>query len=254
MGSYGYKRQLELSVKDDRYRSAKIKIRIIERKTELEACGLVPSGLIKPHTKTLACEDQDGYAGAENGNQEKASAFKDFVDGLFGTKQEKKESGAEEKAAEKGTEPPAGKTEEKSFSQADMDAAIEKAKQDWEAQAEEAKRQAKLSPEEKAAEEQKKKDDQIADLQAKLLKSDLQKKATASLEKDGYPVGLADLLDYTSEEAMEKSLSKLTETFKGSLQAAVESRLRGKTPAGLGNAASAENMLRDQIARNIRGL
>ena len=189
-------------------------------------------------------------AGAETGNQEKASAFKDFLDGLFGAKQEKKESGAEEKAAEKGTEPPAGKTEEKSFSQADMDAAIEKAKQDWEAQAEEAKRQAKLSPEEKAAEEQKKKDDQIADLQAKLLKSDLQKKATASLEKDGYPVGLAD----TSEEAMEKSLSKLTETFKGSLQAAVESRLRGKTPAGLGNAASAENMLRDQIARNIRGL
>ena len=133
-------------------------------------------------------------------------------------------------------------------------AAIEKAKQDWEAQAEEAKRQAKLSPEEKAAEEQKKKDEQIAELQAKLLKSDLQKKATASLEKDGYPVGLAELLDYTSEEAMEKSLSKLTDTFKGSLQAAVESRLRGKTPAGLGNAASAENMLRDQIARNIRGL
>ena len=189
-------------------------------------------------------------AGAETGNQEKASAFKEFLDGLFGAKQEKKEPGAEEKAAEKGTEPPAGKTEEKSFSQA----AIEKAKQDWEAQAEEAKRQAKLSPEEKAAEEQKKKDEQIAELQAKLLKSDLQKKATASLEKDGYPVGLAELLDYTSEEAMEKSLSKLTDTFKGSLQAAVESRLRGKTPAGLGNAASAENMLRDQIARNIRGL
>lgn len=57
-----------------------------------------------------------------------------------------------------------------------MDAAIEKAKQDWESQAEEAKRQAKLSPEEKAAEEQKKKDEQIAELQAKLLKSDLQKK------------------------------------------------------------------------------
>lgn len=65
-------------------------------------------------------------AGAETGNQEKASAFKEFLDGLFGAKQEKKEPGAEEKAAEKGTEPPAGKTEEKSFSQADMDAAIEK--------------------------------------------------------------------------------------------------------------------------------
>ena len=151
-------------------------------------------------------------------------------------------------------EPKEDVTQEGTLSKEDMDAAIEKAKQNWEAQAEEAKRQAKLSPEEKAAEEQKKKDEQIAELQAKLLKSDLQKKATASLEKDGYPVGLAELLDYTSEEAMEKSLSKLTDTFKGSLQAAVESRLRGKTPAGLGNAASAENMLRDQIARNIRGL
>lgn len=65
-------------------------------------------------------------AGAETGNQEKASAFKEFLDGLFGAKQEKKEPGAEEKAAEKGTEPPAGKTEEKSFSQADMDAAMKK--------------------------------------------------------------------------------------------------------------------------------
>ena len=65
-------------------------------------------------------------AGAENGNQEKASAFKDFLDGLFGTKQEKKEPGAEEKAAEKGTEPPAGKTEEKTFSQAAMEKSLSK--------------------------------------------------------------------------------------------------------------------------------
>ena len=65
-------------------------------------------------------------AGAETGNQEKASAFKDFVDGLFGTKQEKKESGAEEKAAEKGTEPPAGKTEKKTFSQAAMEKSLSK--------------------------------------------------------------------------------------------------------------------------------
>lgn len=135
-----------------------------------------------------------------------------------------------------------------------MDAAIEKAKQDWEAQAEEAKRQAKLSPEEKAAEEQKKKDEQIAELQAKLLKSDLQKKATASLEKDGYPVGLAELLDYTSEEAMEKSLSNDRDLQgKSSDGGGIQTSWK-KTPEGLGNAASAENMLRDQIARNIRGL
>ena len=65
-------------------------------------------------------------AGAETGNQEKASAFKEFLDGLFGAKQEKKEPGAEEKAAEKGTEPPAGKTEEKTFSQAAMEKSLSK--------------------------------------------------------------------------------------------------------------------------------
>lgn len=41
-----------------------MKIRIMERKTEMEAGGLVPSGLIRPHTTVLACEDQEGYAGA----------------------------------------------------------------------------------------------------------------------------------------------------------------------------------------------
>ena len=41
-----------------------MKIRIMERKTELEAGGLVPPGLIRPHTTVLGCEDQDGYAGA----------------------------------------------------------------------------------------------------------------------------------------------------------------------------------------------
>ena len=99
-----------------------------------------------------------------------------------------------------------------------------------------------------------KKDEQIAELQAKLLKSDLQKKATASLEKMVIRSAWLNCWIIPVREAMEKSLSKLTDTFKGSLQAAVESRLRGKTPAGFGNAASAENMLRDQIARNIRGL
>ena len=37
------------------------------------------------------------------------------------------------------------------------------------------------------------------------------------------------------------------------LEAAVKERLRGKTPEGLGGAATAENALKDQIAQNIRG-
>ena len=52
---------------------------------------------------------------------------------------------------------------------------------------------------------------------------------------------------------MEKSLERVQEVFKASLEAAVKERLRGKTPEGLGGAATAENALKDQIAQNIRG-
>ena len=103
---------------------------------------------------------------------------------------------------------------------------------------------AKLTPEERAKAESDAKDQQLADLQAKLLQRDL---------KEGFPVGLADLLTYTDQESMEKSLVRVQEVFKASLEAAVKERLRGKTPEGLGGAATAENALKDQIAQNIRG-
>ena len=96
-------------------------------------------------------------------------------------------------------------------------------------------------------------DQQLADLQAKLLQRDLKDAALAKLEKEGFPVGLADLLTYTDQESMEKSLVRVQEVFKASLEAAVKERLRGKTPEGLGGAATAENALKDQIAQNIRG-
>lgn len=67
-------------------------------------------------------------------------------------------------------------------------------------------------------------------------------------------MGLAEMINYSSKEEMENSLKKTQEIFKESLSAAVTERLKGKTPEGLGNATSAENLLRDQIAKNVRGL
>lgn len=83
---------------------------------------------------------------------------------------------------------------------------------------------------------------------------ELKESAVKSLEKEGFPVGLAEMLNYSSKENMESSLKQTQEIFKESLSAAVKERLKGKTPEGLGNATSAENLLRDQIAKNIRGL
>ena len=87
------------------------------------------------------------------------------------------------------------------------------------------------------------------------MQKELRESATKSLETDGFPVGLADVLDYSSKERMEETLKNTTKVFKDSLAVAIQSRrLKGKTPEGLGGAASAENLLRDQIARNVRGL
>jgi len=74
-----------------------------------------------------------------------------------------------------------------------------------------------------------------------------------ALDQAGYPVALADMLDYTSKENMEKSLASIQDTFKSSLEAALKEKLRGKTPAGLGDAGGSEGAIRDQIAQNIRG-
>ena len=178
---------------------------------------------------------------------EKVSALQKFINGLFGGG---KEDGAEPKKEEKYA---SEATAEKSFTQADMDAAIEAAKQQWLDEAAEAERVKKLTPEEKAKEEQEKKDSEIANLRSQLLQKELRESATKALETDGFPVGLADVLDYSSKERMEETLKNTTEIFKSSLEVAIKSRLKGKTPEGLGGAASAENLLRDQIARNIRG-
>ena len=178
---------------------------------------------------------------------EKVSTLQKFIDGLFGGG--KKAEGTEPE--KKDGDPAAEKAEEeKSFTQADVDAA----KQQWLDEAAEAERVKKLTPEEKAKEEQEKKDSEIASLRSQLLQKELRESATKSLETDGFPVGLADVLDYSSKERMEETLKNTTKVFKDSLAVAIQSRLKGKTPEGLGGAASAENLLRDQIARNVRGL
>lgn len=184
---------------------------------------------------------------------EKLNAFQKFMEGLFG---------GNKNAESKAEDTPLGDTvantgsseTEKMFTQSDIDAAVEAAQQKWKDDAAEAERVKNLSPEEKAAEEEKKKDTEIETLRAQLLQKELKESAVKSLEKEGFPVGLAEMLNYSSKENMESGLKQTQEIFKESLSAAVKERLKGKTPEGLGNATSAENLLRDQIAKNIRGL
>lgn len=182
--------------------------------------------------------------------QEQQTTFQRWLAGLFGGKEAAPAGQESDPAADKGgKQEPQGKT----YTEADLQAEIGKAKAVWAAEQQEQARLAKLTPEERAKAEADAKDQKLADLEAKLLQRDLKDAALAKLEKEGFPVGLADLLTYTDQESMEKSLERVQEVFKASLETAVKDRLRGRTPEGLGGAATAENALKDQIAQNIRG-
>lgn len=183
--------------------------------------------------------------------QEQQNAFQRFLGSLFGGK-------AEAPAPAEGTDTtpapaPKQEPEGKTYTEADLQARLEAAKAEWAAQQQEQARLEKLPPEERAKAEADAQREELEGLRAQLLQRDLKDAALKQLEKDGFPAGLAELLTYTDKESMEKSMAHAQEVFKSCLEAAVKERLRGKTPEGLGGAASAENAIRDQIAQNIRG-
>lgn len=183
--------------------------------------------------------------------QEQQNAFQRFLGSLFGGK-------AEAPAPAEGTDTtpapaPKQEPEGKTYTEAQLQAQLEAAKAQWAAQQQEEARLSKLPPEERAKAEADAQKKEVEDLRAQLLQRDLKDAALKQLEKDGFPAGLAELLAYTDKEAMEKSMAHVQEVFTSCLEAAVKERLRGKTPEGLGGAASAENAIKDQIAQNIRG-
>lgn len=141
--------------------------------------------------------------------------------------------------------------EQKTYTQEEMESLFAERKKEWQAEqdAQEQERLRGLPEAERLKQEQLSKDAKIASLEAELSRRDLQADAVAKLEKEGFPVGLANLLTYTDQESMEKSLECVQEIFKASLEAAVKERLRGRTPEGLGGAATRLNMISDPFVR-----
>ena len=124
-------------------------------------------------------------------------------------------------------------TEEKTYSQEEIEAIIEERKKEWETEQMNA-----LS-----------KDGQIEKLKAELLKRDLKEKVTARLEEAKLPLGVADFVQYTDEAGTMASLEKVITTVNQLVQDGVMMRLRGKTPEGLG--ASADTSVMPEFARTF---
>ncbi|MBS5284792.1 MAG: DUF4355 domain-containing protein [Clostridiales bacterium] len=176
-------------------------------------------------------------------------------------KEEKKENGAsEEKMTESQEGQPQaenkGKKEEpvKSYTQADLDAAVKQAREQLLNEQKEQKRREKLSPEERAEEDARAVRKQNDELTEKIRRMELEQKAAGLLEEKKLPSAFAEFLDFTSEEKMTSSLEKLGKQYQADLEAGIQAKLKGSTPKGLGSAANlTDGIISAEISRRIRG-
>ena len=124
-------------------------------------------------------------------------------------------------------------SEEKTYSQEEIEAIIEEKKKEWETEQMNA-----LS-----------KDGQIEKLKAELLRRDLREKVVAKVEEAKLPLGVADFVQYTDEAGTMASLDKVITTVNQLVQEGVMMRLKGKTPEGLG--ASADTTTTPEFVRSF---
>lgn len=142
---------------------------------------------------------------------------------------------------EQASTPDTNETTEKTFTQAEVtemiqqnvNRAVAKAHKEAEEKMAEAEKLRKMNAEQKAEYEAKKKDDYIADLEAKINRSGLEKEASKLLSESGI-VATDQVLDFvvrtTAEDTLEavKNFTALVEVVAN---AKVQEALKGKTPA-----------------------
>lgn len=137
----------------------------------------------------------------------------------------------------------------KTYTPEELESLLAEKKKEWQAEqeAQEQERLRSLPEAERLKQEQLSKDAKIASLEAELSRRDLQTEVIAKLDERRLPVSIADLVQY-GDSTME-SLDKLMDVFEAAVQDGVMLRLRGKTPEGLGLAATSLNMLSDPFAK-----
>ena len=111
-----------------------------------------------------------------------------------------------------------------------VSAAVEQALAQQKAAAEEEKRMAALSDQEKAAEREK----ALTEREARLAAAELKSEAITKLAGAGLPTDLAECLSFGSREDYERSYAAASAAFEKAVQAAINDRLRSKTPPVVG--------------------
>ena len=156
--------------------------------------------------------------------------------------------GEEGKGGESGAD---GQTDEKTFTQADIDKILKKEQAKWKRQQEEAvteaQRLANMTAEQRAQEEAKQREENLARREAELNKRELRAQALETLAGQQLPAELADLLDYTDAEKCSASIKVVQKRWQEAVQKGVEARVAGSPPK-TGSGKAAPKTMRDAIA------
>lgn len=141
---------------------------------------------------------------------------------------------------EEASTPKQEETTKKTFTQAELDDIVQKekakakrsAEKEYKAKLDEAERMRQMSEEQQAAYEAKKKEDYIAELEAKISRNGLEKEASKLLAESGI-VATDQVLDFvvrtTAEDTLE-AVKNFTVLVEATANAKVQEALKGKTP------------------------
>lgn len=113
-------------------------------------------------------------------------------------------------------------------------------------------RVSKMTDAEKDAYFKAKTEKEAAKKEAELTRRELTLDARAQLQDKGMPASFVDLLNYESKEACTKSIDTLQAAFAEAVQAAVDERLKGKTPPKDAHTEGDNKTAEEQEAEKIK--
>ena len=124
--------------------------------------------------------------------------------------------------------------DEKKYTDADVDAIIDKKFAKWkseqEAKENEAKKLAKMNADEKQQYQLDQREQELANREQVLARKELTAEAKTMLSERGLPIELVAVVDLTNAEAVSESVASIQKTWEDAVQKGVSDRMKGSAP------------------------
>ena len=117
----------------------------------------------------------------------------------------------------------------------------------------EAARLSRMTDAERAEYDAARREDDLAEREKRIARRELRADALEELERPGLPKALADAVGYDSRERMIASIDAVEKAFRQAVQAAVDERLRGVSPAAGASAQGGGDEMDDETYYRMAG-